>query len=458
MAARDELSDDALISLSYGRTLGLHGWWGMQPGVEANSQTSPLNALLLGALTAATRSVIVAAGLIWVASIATIAGCVDFLADRLGLARWPGPVAGALVATSPVMVATIGLETALTVALVAVLACMAVVRGPLVVGALAGLVMLARPDAIAFTVAAIALCGARWWRAALAAAAVGTPWLMWSWWALGSVVPDTANKVGSGGWPEPLGIDGRQVMFTIWNGPLLYAYQHPTSALLIAGTIGVSAVGVVALVARRPGSARTAVLVILAGGGIGYHATMLVLDPQPFAWYYGPSLATWMLAGTVGLAAIEAAVLLAAAMVTAALAVTFTGPTPITPESGNFGTASQYAAVARELPGGPVEVLGEIGAITFYCDGRCLTVGNGFSERAVIAPELRQRADTARGLRGWLLRLNHAHLEVPPPIRAPVRVVNTPDIDTPAEMRHWPLRTVWRGPMRMVLLPGPPPS
>lgn len=68
VAAYRGLTDDALITLSYARTLGLHGDLGMIPGVRANSQTSLLQALLPGGTTAVVRSMIVACGLVWIAS------------------------------------------------------------------------------------------------------------------------------------------------------------------------------------------------------------------------------------------------------------------------------------------------------------------------------------------------------------------------------------------------------
>ena len=41
--------DDALITVSYARTLAESGTWGVFPGITANTQTSPLNAWLLAA-------------------------------------------------------------------------------------------------------------------------------------------------------------------------------------------------------------------------------------------------------------------------------------------------------------------------------------------------------------------------------------------------------------------------
>ncbi|MDI2027636.1 hypothetical protein QFW96_03390 [Saccharopolyspora sp. TS4A08] len=449
--ARDELSDDALISLSYGRTLGLHGWWGMQPGVAANSQTSPLNALVLGGITALVRSVIIAAGLVWCGSVSMVTVFVDRLAARLGGSWWAGPAAGSLVACSPLMVATIGLETALVMGLVTGLAWAVVMRGPATVGALCGLLALARPDAVVFGLLAVVLVGRSWWRAAGVAAAVAAPWLVWSWWALGSAVPDTLLLKAGGVWPEPVGYGDHIVMFTMANGPLLYVMQHPSAALLTAAAVTLGLTGLVVL-ARTPGPGGRAA-VLLGGGAAGYYTTMLALDPGPYVWYFGPSVMAVALAGMLGLAGVRGGGVLAGGLVAMTACLTLTS-TPTVPESGNFASSAQYSAVASHLPSGPITVPGEIGALTFYCDGRCITVGNAFSERAAVVGAIRAKVDAMPGLVGMLARANFARLAMPPQIPAPVRLVNTADVDQPGALAWWPISTVWRGPMRMVLLPA----
>ncbi|MGI8612479.1 MAG: hypothetical protein ACR2KL_00795, partial [Nocardioidaceae bacterium] len=60
------LVDDAYITLSYARTLAFHGQWGMMPGYQANTATSPLNVLLLGGATLVVRDAVVAAGVVYV--------------------------------------------------------------------------------------------------------------------------------------------------------------------------------------------------------------------------------------------------------------------------------------------------------------------------------------------------------------------------------------------------------
>src|SRR5882724_10398342 len=58
---RHALIDDAYITLQWARTLADSGTWGFYPGLTANSQTSPLNALLLAGLYAVIGDPVIAA-------------------------------------------------------------------------------------------------------------------------------------------------------------------------------------------------------------------------------------------------------------------------------------------------------------------------------------------------------------------------------------------------------------
>src|SRR5438270_12029866 len=55
LLVRTSLTDDAYITLAYAKNLALHLHWGVIPQEVANSATSPLNVVLLGGVSAATR-------------------------------------------------------------------------------------------------------------------------------------------------------------------------------------------------------------------------------------------------------------------------------------------------------------------------------------------------------------------------------------------------------------------
>lgn len=54
---------------------------------------------------------------------------------------------------------------------------------------LAGLLILARPELCVIAVIAVLLARGARWRVGAAAVGVRLPWLVWSWFALGSAVP-----------------------------------------------------------------------------------------------------------------------------------------------------------------------------------------------------------------------------------------------------------------------------
>ena len=62
------LIDDAYITLSYAKNLAFHGHWGLIEDGTANTATSPLNVLVLAAVTFFVRDAVFAAGVVFVAS------------------------------------------------------------------------------------------------------------------------------------------------------------------------------------------------------------------------------------------------------------------------------------------------------------------------------------------------------------------------------------------------------
>lgn len=194
------MGDDSYISLDYARTLLEHGQWGLVPGRTANTATSPLNVWLLAAGLALTGTVTGAVGLVLASALAAVGLGADRIARLVGAGPLLPLSAMALLATSPLLVSTIGLETYLGVAVVVAAATATMTRRPGVAGALCGLAVLVRPDcAIPAAVVVLAL-----WRppglrvrvrglvrAGLAAVVVFLPWHVWAWYELGGFVPDT---------------------------------------------------------------------------------------------------------------------------------------------------------------------------------------------------------------------------------------------------------------------------
>ncbi len=103
--------------MGYSRNLAFHGQWGLIPGETANSATSPLNVTLISLGTFVTRQPAVGVGLVLMASLAAAGWWSAQLGRLLGLSRLFPAIVVALLATSPLLVSTVGLEAYLGVAL-----------------------------------------------------------------------------------------------------------------------------------------------------------------------------------------------------------------------------------------------------------------------------------------------------------------------------------------------------
>ncbi|HEY2193906.1 MAG TPA: glycosyltransferase 87 family protein [Actinomycetospora sp.] len=480
--ARGALGDDSYISLDYARTLLEHGQWGLVPGRTANTATSPLNVWLLAGALGVTGTVTGAVGLVLALAFAVIGGGTARLARLVS----PGPVlplaAMALLATSPLLVSTIGLETYLGVAAVVAVATAAASGRPALAGVLCGVAMLVRPDyAIPALVVLVLL-----WRpvdlrarvrglllAGGVAAVVALPWHLWAWFELGGFVPDTFSfktNPAAGHLPS---------MIAEFDN--LYWSRTPVAVVVVGITVVAAwalALAVVASRLRRLGRARPRpagpgglsagrLVVAFAGSGTAHVVALMVINAYPQAWYFGPLVAGSALAVAVALAARPAR---SRALAAGGLAVYCAGALVVAGQGGvpwtaadmnsNFTDPAAYLRVGHELPGlvGDVSVAppGEVGAITWGC--RCDMVDQ-FSARAYARPLLDHRYDLGGHLSRVVLRLNWHHR---PDVASPqpayrLRYVRGDD-PTPADVRHtWWVTSPQTGPpFRIVLVPTSP--
>jgi hypothetical protein len=415
--------DDSMITLSYARTLAEHGQWGMVEGLTSNSATSVLNVLLLALIIVVIGHPVMAVGVLLMATMAAVAWWMTRIAENAHLpARvLPAAVVGLLL-VNPMLVSTIGLETYLGVGLLIGLVRYALAGRVIPTGALTGLVLLARPDLIVFAlVIVLGLPSARRRLAgsALAAGALALPWYAFSWWALGSAIPDTfvfktvVNHFDSGD--------------TFLDGPMMWARFFPAASLLgwlpaLAGAVCLLG-WVAATVTLRRSSAAGTLATVFGAGGIAHFAVFATLGTPPYQWYYGP-----VVAGLTVCAAITATVLpwrptaygLICAVVALSLAFELHHGVPwaTTPISSNWATTAQYAAAASGVAAatagnGAVGSPGEIGALAFYCDCRIVDL---FSDRGDAANWIEERMRRAGPLMRWLLTVNYHNLDRHPAI------------------------------------------
>ncbi|MEU0510140.1 hypothetical protein [Amycolatopsis sp. NPDC006125] len=218
--------DDSYITLTYARNLGLHGHWGLIAEQTSNTATSPLNVLLLGALTALLRHPVWALGVLFVVANMALAAALLRVMRALSLPAWGAVAAWLAVLLNPLLLSAVGLEVALGAAVLALMLMAAVESRPWVFGVCAGLAVLTRFDLAIVVVVLFAASRSLWrgwWKAVVAAGMVAGPWFVFSWVVLGSFVPDTLLiKTQQRSW------GGHQ----FGEGPLLLLRFYPAAIVL----------------------------------------------------------------------------------------------------------------------------------------------------------------------------------------------------------------------------------
>ncbi|MBE9375852.1 hypothetical protein IQ251_15480 [Saccharopolyspora sp. HNM0983] len=413
----DALLDDSYITLSYAKRLALHGEWGLVPGEFANSATSPLNVVLLAAGTTVLRSPVLALGVLFVGCAVLSVLALRRAAADSGLPRWIAPLGTASIVLNPLVLSTVGLEMTLAGALLAVLLACATGNRPVLLGVVGALLALTRLDLALFVLVVLAGQPAvwrSWWKWSLSGLLTVAPWLVFSWYAFGSAIPDTlVIKQVQKAWGE-LGFH---------NGYEWYVTNMTTATLLAAVPAVVGAVCLVLLCLLR-GRGRTVRLwpwALLGFGGIAHYAAYSAMEVPPYHWYYAPVLigAVFPVCACIGALARQPRMLLPAAVAALALvlpqswfALNQGVPWQVAPVSTNWATAQEYARigaeVGRTVGDATVAGHGEIGAMAYFCECRVM---DGFSDRGYIGPELEQRIEEAGPTMAALLRFNYRHFE-----------------------------------------------
>ncbi len=427
---RGALIDDAYITLSYARNLATHFHWGLIPTEPANSATSPLNVLLLGSATALLRvsggvHPVWGFGLVFVGSAVALAWGWSRIATTLRLPLLAPALGVALVLLNPLVLSSAGLEVLLIPAVLVGMLAAAVSERPVAFGVLSGLAVLTRLDLVVFVLPlALASPGVRgrWPTSAVTAAGVSLPWFAWSWWFLGSAIPDT------------FAIKTVQRSFGPWtfaNGPLdlFERYALETVVAFAPALLGLGALLVWAVAGPLRWSTAQRELVpavALGAAGVIYYAVYTHLGVPPYQWYYVPSLAALSTALCVLLGAALRArpvvrravavpgLALVACLVAGNLVVDVRGGVPWSMPLifGNWATPSDYAQVGRELGErvgtGTVISPGEIGTLAYFCE---CSIVDAFADRGHVVPLIEERMVAAGPVVAAMLKLNYLRLD-----------------------------------------------
>lgn len=430
LLVRGSLTDDGYITLAYAKNLALHGEWALVPGITANSATSPLDVLLLGLLTLVTRvsgaaHPVVALGALTVLSSAAIGWAWQRLARSFGLATWVGLLGVVIVVVNPFLLSATGLEVLLVPAILLWLTVFAVEGRPVLFGVFAALTVLTRLDLVVFVLIITFSTRAirrHFWRAFGTAVLVAAPWFLFSWFALGSFIPDTLVIK-----------QDQEGLFGAWgyfSGPVMYFLYQPLTVIF---TFAAAVAGAVVLLAwlglrfarRWDDFPALAPVVGLGLGGVVYYIVYSTLGVGPYHWYYVTPTVTigsfavlmtgiWLtesgrrpgLRKAAPLTALGLAWVTALGMVSIDLAQGVPWPSPVI--FGNWASSTDYARVGRELGqrlnGASVAGPGEIGTLAYYCDCQILDV---FSDRSQVASIVRKRIADDGAVSRLGLRINY---------------------------------------------------
>jgi hypothetical protein len=445
-AFRDALIDDAYITLRYVKTLAATGTWGFFPGYVSNTATSPLNVLLLTAVTVVTRSPLDAVIWLTLIELLILALLLRGIGRVLGLDVF-GWVAFATFVFNPWLMSTLGLESILLTTLVA---------------AVLYALLLARFDAMALSCALLTLTRADgvllllvciWfvpgWRLRIRVAALFlmavAPWHLFSWIYLGSLVPDTLL----------LKINGTEGFRTFGDGLRWYAQRYPWQTLLTFVYLPFAL-----LVCLKPVRRLGAIILIPLAYGLLHSLAYGWLRVWPFHWYYIPEIICVVFLGSVAVSVlwreyrhrrpmigglVAALALSIPAVGTSSLFVSYGVPLQEAFVHTNWATSGQYRTIGlwlKENHGhdtGIAEV--EIGTLAYYCD--CL-LRDRFGDRSWLTPfvtALSQRTS----MRARLARLNFFYYKpqpfLPPPTYTLTVLSSVDKIDP--KLPHWRIASRW---------------
>lgn len=459
-AVRPHLIDDTFITLSYARNLAFHGHWGLIPAETSNTATSPLNVLLLAALTLVLRDAVLAAGALFVLCQVALVLALRRTGERAGLPSWFAPAAVALLTVNPLLLSSIGLEVELGAAGIAWLLVAAGERRPVALGVLTGLLALVRPDLVVVALVLFALRRRFWekaWQSVLAAAAVALPWFAFSWVVLGSAVPDTVIiKTLQKSW-------GR---WDFGNGPGLYAQVFPgaTALSFLPAALAVAAFLLWLAGSGHRGPVWTKLLPFapLVPAGLAHYLAYTRLHVPPYHWYYGPSL----VAATLFLAAAAAACVrlparVAGVVAVAGVLVASAGfyvsdglPRRFAPLMSNHDATADYERIGPELGrlvgGGTVRSGGEIGVLAYSCG--CAIV-DLFDDRGAVGPAITERKAHLGALGRAAVDVNFRFFDFgDQPIVTDFALVRGDP--PPGALAHWTLTSPWAGTQQLYLVRG----
>ncbi|HEX4790537.1 MAG TPA: hypothetical protein VH372_18880, partial [Actinospica sp.] len=346
----------------------------------------------------------------------------------------------------PLLLSAVGMEVML-VLLIALLLLRAALAGrPVAVGLLAAAMVLTRPDGAVIALVLVLAVPAVRRRAPLVAAVAllaALPWYLFSWIVLGAALPDSlVIKMTENGWSGAV----------FGNGLLVYAQRMPAA---IAVSLAAAVLGLLwalpALARRDAAGPWRRPLLALALAAAAQFGALALAAPEPFHWYYGPSigLATVVFGGLcsrpiTGTLRVELATgLLCALAAAVAYDVSCGLPWRVAPVSTNWATSAAYTRIGRqlgpELHGAAVRSPGEVGELAYFCN---CDIVDAFSDRGVFMADLGTWERKGGALRRGFIAVDYLFADRHQRARRPDYALDVVARAAPG-LPHWTVGTPW---------------
>jgi hypothetical protein len=275
---KESLIDDVFITLSYSKNLFDFGVWGMHPLIKSNSATSPLNVLLLAIVGGLIKNYTL--GVILLTTI--LIAFQYYLFRKLFTSSCSYTISIILIIillSNPLLLSTIGLESFLYLLLLSTSIYFFKLNNTIFLGISLGLLTLTRGDGIIlFLLVMFYKRKNIQWVKKICTIYLLTisPWLLFSWINLGSIVPITFFIKLKQNWPE-------NISYAL--GPLLYIKRIPIESLI--SLIPIIMLTIFIILNRFVFNAEEKILLIFS---IIYYLLYSLMGVPPYHWYYAPPM------------------------------------------------------------------------------------------------------------------------------------------------------------------------
>ncbi len=471
---REALIDDTFITLQYVRTLRDYGVWGFYPWEVTNTATSPLNVLLTAITSLIVPDVVQAALLLATIEALVLLGLLLLLAKHSAQSYAFGAISFIAIMLNPLLISTLGLEPLLYTTLLVACIYAYMVSTPSALAMLLALLTLTRPDGfLLFPIMLGAVLAANYrnrsattqprrnlastFRALLW---VGlhfclvyilclTPWYLFSWLYLGSLVPHTLLiKRGQADWEG----------YNFFNGVLFYYQRYPSEVRV---TLLLVPFALLCLWLNNR-NARVVAGILFLFSSI-YFIAYALLGVPPYHWYFVPVVIPWALLGVLGLTSLVQRLgshhppLIKSLLYIFPCGLALAGLMFVTdikllqsPIHTNWATHNRYREIALWLGDNVdaeanIQVRGEIGTVAYYSERRLVDV---FSCR-LSNREIARQIQALRGVRGFLARANFRWLRTdtactPPAYELVMYNYNASVVEFPPNaLKEWVISTDW---------------